>query len=267
VATLAPNRFKAALAAGRAQIGLWQALANPLTAEICAGAGFDWLLFDGEHGPNDVPGLLAQLQAVAPFPTHAVGRPPLGEVRLIKQYLDIGFQTLLIPLVESAEQAALLVRACRYPPDGIRGVGSGVARASAYNRIGDYLAQADDEICLLVQIETRAGLDALDAIAATDGVDGVFIGPADLAAALGHRGRPGAAPVQAAIADAVARIGAAGKPAGILSADETQARRYLDLGFRFVAVGTDVGLLARGSSTLAAAFGAGTAGAGGDGSY
>ena len=247
---LARNTFKAALTAGERQIGLWQALAHPTTAEICAAAGFDWLLFDGEHGANDVPLLVRQLQAVAAHPVQPVGRVPIGDTAVIKQYLDIGFQSLLVPLVESAAQAAELVRACRYPPRGIRGVGSGVARASGYNRVADYLARADDEIALLVQVETIPGLAALDAIAATEGVDGVFIGPADLAAALGHRGDPAAAPVQDAIADAFARISAAGKPAGCLAADERLAKRYLELGCVFLAVGTDVGLIARGSSEL-----------------
>ena len=265
---LKQNLFKRALAARQVQFGLWQALANPVTAEICAAAGFDWLLFDGEHGPNDIPALLAQLQAVSAYQTHAVGRVTIGDTALIKQYLDIGFQTLLVPLVESAEQAAALVRACRYPPAGVRGVGSGVARASAFNRIPDYLARADGEICLLVQVETVKGLAALDAIAATEGVDGVFIGPADLAAALGHRGQPGHAEVQQAIADAFRRIAAAGKPSGCLSADETLARRYLELGCTFLAVGTDIALLARGSNDLAQRFTGGAQGGGtADGSY
>lgn len=261
------NTFKAALAAGRSQIGLWQALASPVTTEICAAAGFDWLLVDGEHGPNDIPLLAAQLRAAAPFPTHAVGRVPIGEVHLIKQYLDLGFQTLLVPMVESVAQAERLARACRYPPDGIRGVGAGLVRASGYGRRGDYLAQADAEVCLIVQIETRPGLDALDGIAAVDGVDGVFIGPADLAAALGHRGQPGAPAVQDAIADGVARIRAAGKPAGALAADDALVRRYLELGMTFVAVGSDVGLLARGSSELAARYGEAAGVPRGDGSY
>ncbi|MEQ8661030.1 MAG: HpcH/HpaI aldolase/citrate lyase family protein [Gammaproteobacteria bacterium] len=266
---LSHNTFKAALAAGHTQIGLWQALASPITAEICAAAGFDWLLIDGEHGPNDIPTLAAQLRAVAPFATHPVGRVPIGEVHLVKQYLDLGFQTLLVPMVESVAQAERLARACRYPPDGIRGVGAGLVRASGYGRIGDYLARADDEICLVVQIETRAGLAALDGIAAVAGVDAVFIGPADLAAALGHRGNPGADAVQAAIADAVARIRAAGKPAGALAADAALVERYLALGMTFVAVGSDVGLLARGAGELVARYRTGTAAGGprGDGSY
>ncbi|MEX2481281.1 MAG: HpcH/HpaI aldolase/citrate lyase family protein [Gammaproteobacteria bacterium] len=263
---VAANPFKRALAAGRTQIGLWQALGSAVTAEVCAAAGFDWLLFDGEHGPNDVPRLAEQLRAVAPFPAHPVGRPPLGEVRLIKQYLDIGFQTLVIPLVETSAQAEQLVRACRYPPQGIRGVGGGLVRASGYGRMSDYLDSADDEICLVVQVETRAGLDNLDAIAATTGVDGVFVGPADLAAALGHRGRPGAAPVQAAIEDAFVRIRRAGKPAGTLCADAALVARYQTLGCSFIAVGTDVSLLAHGGDALAARYGRGnTGGSGGSG--
>ena len=248
------NPFKDALRHGRRQIGLWQALASPVTAEICAGAGFDWLLFDGEHAPNDIPLLLSQLQAVAPYPVHPVARPPIGETSLIKQYLDIGFTTLLVPLVETAEQAAALVRAVRYPPDGVRGVGAGIARASRWSRVPGYLDGADAQICLLVQVETRKGVDNLDAIARTDGVDGVFIGPSDLSAALGHRGHPGHPEVQAAIQQSLGLVLQADKAAGILATDEATARRYLDRGFTFVAVGTDVGLLVRGSAELASRF-------------
>lgn len=250
----AHNPFKQALAEGRLQLGLWQALASPLTVELCAGAGFDWILLDGEHGPNDPPSLLAQLQAMNGSGTHAVGRPPIGETWVIKQYLDIGFTTLLIPMVDTAEQAARIVAACRYPPNGTRGVGSGIVRASGFNRRSDYLQVADDEICVLVQIETCEGLSNLEAIAGTEGVDGVFIGPADLSAALGHRGAPGHPDVQAAIASAVETIQAIGKPAGILMADETMARRHIEQGFRFVAVGTDVGLLVKATNGLLERF-------------
>ena len=246
------NPFKAALRESRPQIGLWQALASPITAEICAGAGFDWLLFDGEHGPNDVPGLLAQLQAVTPYPTAPVARLPVADARLAKQYLDIGFQTLLVPFVESAEEAAMMARAVRYPPDGIRGLAPGLTRAARWNRIPNYLNRADAEVCLLVQIESRAGLEALDQIAAVDGVDGLFIGPADLSAALGHRGDPGHPDVVATIEDAVDRILAAGKAAGILALDPVLAERYLARGCSFVAVGTDAGLLSAGAHGLAA---------------
>lgn len=255
MAGAATNHFKRALADRRLQLGLWQALASPITAELCAGAGFDWLLLDGEHGPNDIPSLLAQLQAVAAFPgTHPVGRVPVGDTRIIKQYLDIGFQTLLVPMVETAEQAAALVRACRYPPDGVRGVGSGIVRASAYNRTTAYLATADAEICLLVQVETRLGVENLKSIAETPGVDGVFIGPADLSAALGHRGQPGHPVVQAVIEAGLTTIRNAGKAAGILMADPALVRRYIDLGFGFVAVGSDVGLLVKASDSLLNSF-------------
>jgi len=249
------NTFKPALKSGeRAQIGLWLGLTDPICAEICAGAGFDWLLIDGEHAPNDVRSILAQLQAVAPYPSHPIVRPVSGDVQLIKQLLDIGAQTLLVPMVESAEQAKLLVAAMRYPPSGIRGVGAALARASQWNRITNYVHDANDEMCLLVQVETRAGLENLDAIAAVEGVDGVFIGPADLSAALGHLGKPGHPDVQQVIEDAIRRIRTSGRAAGILTTDEEQARRYLSLGCTFVAVGLDTNLLMRASGELARKF-------------
>src|SRR3984957_12809998 len=249
------NTFKAALKSGeRAQIGLWLGLADPICAEICAGAGFDWLLIDGEHAPNDVRSILPQLQAVASHPAHPIVRPVPGEVQLIKQLLDIGAQTLLVPMVESAAQAKLLVAAMRYPPAGIRGVGAALARASQWNRVTNYLHDANDQMCLLVQVETRLGLEHLDAIAAVDGVDGVFIGPSDLSAALGHLGKPGHPDVQQAIEDAIGRIRSAGRAAGILSTDETLTRRYLSLGCTFVAVGLDGNLLMRATQDLARKF-------------
>ncbi|WAJ35941.1 4-hydroxy-2-oxoheptanedioate aldolase [Pseudomonas sp. GOM7] len=248
------NLFKQRLQSGPAQIGLWLGLADPYCAELAANAGFDWLLIDGEHAPNDLRGLLGQLQAVAPYPSQPVIRPVIGDTALIKQLLDIGAQTLLVPMVESAEQARELVRAMHYPPHGIRGVGSALARASRWNSIPGYLDKADAQMCLLVQIENLEGLAKLDEIVAVEGVDGVFIGPADLSAAMGHRGNPGHPDVQAAIEDAIVRIGKAGKAAGILSADQSLARRYLELGARFVAVGVDTTVLMRGLQTLAAAF-------------
>lgn len=248
------NAFKAAIAEGRPQIGLWQALASPYTAEICAGAGFDWLLIDGEHAPNDLPLILSQLQAVAAYEAEAVVRAPVGDPALIKQLLDIGARSLLIPMVESAAQAEMLVRATRYPPAGMRGVGSAIGRASQWNRTARYLHRAEEEICLLLQVESIAGLGAIADIARTDGVDGVFIGPSDLAAALGHLGDPGHAEVQKAIENGIGQVRDAGKAAGILIADEALARRYLDLGASFVAVGTDVTILARGAEALARRF-------------
>ncbi|KJH80489.1 MULTISPECIES: 4-hydroxy-2-oxoheptanedioate aldolase [Pseudomonadaceae] len=248
------NTFKQRLKSGEAQIGLWVGLAEPYCAELAANAGFDWLLLDGEHAPNDVRSLLGQLQAVAAYPSHPVIRPPIGDAVVIKQLLDLGAQTLLVPMVDSRDQAEQLVRAIHYPPKGIRGVGSALARASRWNTVPGYLTHADEQICLLVQIENLEGLAHLDEIVAVDGVDGVFIGPADLSASMGHRGNPGHPDVQAAIEDAIERIRRAGKAAGILSADQTLARRYIELGAAFVAVGVDTTILMRGLQSLAAAF-------------
>lgn len=251
---LSENRFKAALKRGEVQIGFWQALASPYAAELCAGAGFDWLLLDGEHAPNDVQSLLAQLQAVAPYPVEAVVRPPIGDPVLIKQYLDIGVTTLLVPMVDTREQAEALVRAVRYPPHGMRGVGAAIARASRFGRIGDYLTTAEQQICLLVQIESVTGLANIDAIAAVEGVDGVFIGPADLAASMGLLGKSSDPKVGAALESALASIRQRGKAPGILMSDEAEAKRLIGLGYQFVAVGTDVGLFSRVTSDLAARF-------------
>lgn len=248
------NSFKQRLQSGDPLIGLWLGLAEPYCAELAANAGFDWLLIDGEHAPNDLRGLLGQLQALAPYPAQPVIRPVIGDHALIKQLLDIGAQTLLVPMVESAEQAGELVRAMRYPPHGIRGVGSALARASRWNSIPGYLDKADEQMCLLAQIENLAGLEQLDKIIAVDGVDGGFIGPADLSASMGHRGNPGHPEVQAVIEDAIVRITGAGKAAGILSADRMLARRYLELGARFVAVGVDTTVLMRGLQNLAGTF-------------
>ncbi|TFH79891.1 4-hydroxy-2-oxoheptanedioate aldolase [Pseudomonas kribbensis] len=248
------NTFKQRLKSGQPQIGLWLGLANPYCAELAANAGFDWLLIDGEHAPNDLRGMLGQLQAVAPYASQPVIRPVIGDTALIKQVLDIGVQTLLVPMVETAEQARQLVRAIHYPPYGVRGVGSALARASRWNSIPGYLDQADEQMCLLVQIENREGLENLDAIAGVEGVDGVFIGPADLSASMGYRGNPGHPEVQSAIEDAIVRIQKAGKAAGILSADETLARRYIELGAAFVAVGVDTTVLMRGLQSLAGKF-------------
>ncbi|MCK6403320.1 MAG: 4-hydroxy-2-oxoheptanedioate aldolase [Sphaerotilus natans subsp. sulfidivorans] len=248
------NPFKHAIASPGAQIGLWLGLADPYAAELCATAGFDWLLIDGEHGPNDLRSMLGSLQAVAPYPAHPVLRIPQGDTVLIKQVLEIGATTLLVPMVETAEQARALVAATRYPPRGVRGVGSGLARSSRWNDYPRYLHEADDSICLLVQVETASALAQLDEIAAVDGVDGVFIGPADLSASMGHLGNPGHPDVKAAIDSGIARILAAGKAPGILSVDETLARHCIALGARFVAVGVEATMLARATRELAARF-------------
>ena len=251
------NPFKQALAEQRPQIGLWMGLSDHYAAEICAGAGFDWLLIDGEHSPNDLRSILQQAQTIAAYPgTHAIARVPMGHGHvgqaLIKQYLDLGIQTLLVPMVDTAAQAAECVRSLRYPPGGVRGMGG--ARASRWGRLPNYAKEANAQACLLVQAETTEALRNLDAIAATEGVDGVFIGPADLSAAMGHVGNPGHPEVQAAIEDAFRRIRAAGKAPGILSVDEAQARRYLELGATFVAVGIDTNLLVKATSSLLARF-------------
>jgi len=251
------NPFKQALAEKRAQIGLWVGLADHYTTEICAGAGFDWLLLDGEHAPNDLRTLLQQAQVVAGYPgTHSIARVPVGHgnigTALIKQYLDLGFQTLLVPMVDTPQQAGEIVRAMRYPPLGIRGMGG--ARASRWGRIANYPKEANGQVCLLVQAESRAAIDNIEAIAAIDGVDGIFIGPADLSAAMGHVGELTHPEVQAAIDKAIGRIAKTGKAAGILTADETLARHYLSLGATFVAVGLDNNLLAKATTALAAKF-------------
>lgn len=237
---------------GRPLLGLWQALANPYTAEISAGAGYDWLLFDGEHAPNTPQTLVAQLQAVSAFPVHPIARPPVGEAAVIKQYLDIGFETLLVPMVDSAAQAQALVAATRFPPRGVRGVASATSRASGFGANTSYLAQAHERTALICQIETRAGLAALEEIAAVDGVDALFIGPSDLAASLGHLGNPRYPDVQMAIANALEIIRAAGKPAGIFALDADDARARIAQGFSFVSIGTDIGVLASGARQLRA---------------
>jgi len=255
------NTFKQALQNKQAQIGLWLGLSDSYTTEICAGAGFDWLVVDGEHAPNDLRSILQQLQAIAGYPaSHPIARVPMGHGKvgemLIKQYLDLGVTTLLVPMVDTPEQAEALVRAVRYPQNdgegGIRGMAG--ARASRFGRYPAYAHEANAQICLLVQAETQTALDNLDAIASVEGVDGIFIGPADLSASLGHVNNPSHPAVQAAIADAMARINKAGKAAGILTTDEALAKHYLALGALFVAVGLDTHLLARHTSALATRF-------------
>ncbi len=251
------NQFKQALHNQQPQIGMWMGLGNAVTTDICAGAGFDWLVIDGEHGPNDLTTLLAQLQTIAAYPkSHPVVRVPHDAPALLKQVLDIGATTVLVPMVDTAEQAAAIVSACRYPQDdgqgGIRGMAG--TRASRWGRYPNYGKEANDQVCVLVQAETREALKNLDAIAATPGVDGVFIGPADLSASMGFIGNQTHPEVQAAIVDAIARIRKAGKAPGILMGDETLARQYLALGALFVAVGVDSMILSRQTSALAAKY-------------
>lgn len=247
------NTFKARLKSGESQFGLWVSLGDPSVAELCAGTGFDWLVIDGEHGPNGLRDVLAQLRAIGDK-TEAVVRTRDDNRAEIKQMLDIGARTLLVPMVDSADQAREVVRSVLYPPHGVRGVGAALARASDYNAIGDYLQTANDEVCVLLQVESVAGVASLDALLEVEGVDGVFIGPADLAADMGYLGHPGAPEVQEVVIDALTRIRAAGRAAGILTSDRALAQGYVELGVEFLAIGSDVGVLRAGLTALRGTF-------------
>jgi 4-hydroxy-2-oxoheptanedioate aldolase len=247
------NAFKHALTGGKPQIGLWSSLSSNYSVEVIVGAGFDWILLDMEHSPNDLESLLAQLQAAAPYPTHAVVRVPWNDMVAMKRILDVGAQSLLVPYVSTAEEARAAVAHTRYPPKGVRGV-AGTTRATRFGRIKDYARRAHEEICLLVQVETQGALDNIEAICAVEGVDGVFVGPADLHASMGYVGEIANPKVKPIIDDAIRRIRKAGKAPGILTPSEEDARRWLDCGALFVAVGADVGILARGAEALAAKF-------------
>ena len=250
---LPQNAFKRALKAGQPQIGLWSSLSSNYSVEVIAGAGFDWILLDMEHSPNDLESLLAQLQAAAPYATHPIVRVPWNDMVTIKRVLDIGAQSLLVPYVSTANEAKAAVSFTRYPPAGVRGV-AGTTRATRFGRVAEYARRAHEEICLLVQVETQQALDNIDAISAVDGVDGIFIGPADLHASLGHPGEIANPKVKPLIDDAIRRIRKRGKAPGILTPNEADARHWLECGALFVAVGADVGILARGAEALAAKF-------------
>ncbi|MCP5265312.1 MAG: 4-hydroxy-2-oxoheptanedioate aldolase [Burkholderiaceae bacterium] len=247
------NHFKHAIAAGRQQIGLWCTLPGTYAIEAVAGAGFDWLLLDTEHSPADPLTVLPQLQTIAAYPSSAVVRPASNDTVLIKRLLDLGAQTLLIPYVQNRDEAEQAVAAVRYPPAGVRGV-SGLTRATRFGRVPGYAQRANEEICLLLQVETGEALARLEEIVSVDGVDGVFIGPADLAASMGHAGNPGHPEVVAAVEDGIRRIRKAGKPAGVLTPDNAFAKRFIEAGTVFTAVGIDAGLLARGSEALRKVF-------------
>jgi 4-hydroxy-2-oxoheptanedioate aldolase len=247
------NPLKRALREGRAQIGLWSSLSSHYSVEVLAGSGFDFLLLDTEHSPNELPMVHNQLQAMVGGTAEPVVRPAWNDAVLFKRLLDLGVQNLLVPFVQTADEARRAVAATRYPPEGIRGV-SVAMRANRFGRVKDYAKRAHEEMCVLGQLETRTALENLESIAAVDGLDGLFIGPSDLAADFGHLGNSGHPTVRAAIDDAVARIRKAGKVAGILALVEADARHWLELGCLFVAVGSDLGLLARQSEALAAKF-------------
>lgn len=247
------NHLKLALSAGKPQIGLWASLSSNYTAEVIAAAGFDWILVDTEHSPADLENVLGQLQALARYPTSPVVRVPWNDMVTIKRFLDIGVQSLLIPTVNTAEEAKNAVAYTRYPPDGLRGVAA-ATRGTAFGRIKNYFKIAHQDICVIVQAETRQALDNIEAIAAVEGVDCVFIGPADLHASLGYPGERSHKDIVPLIDEAIRRIAKAGKAPGILADTEENARRWLSLGALFVGVGSDVGLLARAADALAARF-------------
>lgn len=247
------NRFKRALQTGQTQVGLWSHLCSNISTEILARCGFDWLLLDMEHSPNELPELLSQLQAMTGGTATPIVRPPWNDMVTFKRLLDIGVQTLLVPYVQSAQEARNAVAYTRYPPHGVRGF-AGAPRASHYGRVKDYGKLCAQELCVLVQVETVEGLNHLEAIASVEGIDGVFIGPGDLSAALGHLGNPKHPQVLAAIDEAIERIRACGKAAGILTGDEALARHYVEKGCLFVAVGADQNLLRDSATALAARF-------------
>ena len=247
------NHFKRALQDGKLQIGLWSHLCSPISTEILGHCGFDWMVLDMEHSPNELPHILSQLQALKGSPTMPVVRPPWNDMVTFKRLLDVGAQTLIVPYIQNAEEARRAVAATRYPPQGLRGY-AGAPRASGYGRIKDYAKRCADEICLLLQIETVEGLQHLEEIANVEGVDGVFIGPGDLSADMGHLGNPGHPEVVAAIDDAFRRIRACGKAPGILTGDAVLAQHFIDIGGLFVAVGADQNLLRDSAAALAARF-------------
>ena len=240
------NTFKAAIEAGRQQIGLWCSIPDSGVAELLAGCGFDWLMFDTEHASIDALNVLPLLQAVAPYPVHPIVRPSSLDPAEIKKLLDSGAQTILVPYVQSAEEARLAAAAVAYPPEGIRGV-AGITRASRFGAVADYTRRARAEICLIVQIETRGALEALEEIAAVPGIDAVFIGPADLAASLGHPGEPSHPEVKAAVLDAIRRVRAAGRPAGFLTLDQDFLTEAIAAGSVFTAVDVDAAILRSGA--------------------
>ncbi len=237
-----PNAFRRDLRAGKRLIGLWSSLANPITTEVAGLAGFDWILLDGEHSPNDITTFLHQLMALKDSAAAPVGRPQWNDPVLVKRLLDLGFYNLLIPFVETAEQARLAVASTRYPPQGMRGVAVST-RSNRFGSIPDYFAQVNENITLLVQIESRKGVENIDEIAKVEGVDGIFVGPSDLAAAYGHLGNPNHPDAQAAAKHIYERALTAGKPVGTLAPAEADARRYMQWGASWIAVGSDLGLL------------------------
>ena len=247
------NPFKRAIAEGRPQVGLWASLASNVVCNVLADSGFDWIVIDTEHAPNDLATVLGQLQALGAGPATPFVRPAWNDQVLIKRLMDIGAHSLIVPFVQSREEAREAVRFTRYPPDGVRGVAV-ATRANRYGRDASYFRTVNDRVCVIAQIETRSALDQLEDIASVDGIDGIFIGPSDLSADLGHLGDPGSAATQELIGQAATRCRAIGVPAGILTAGIEAAHRYFELGYTFVAVGADVVILRNGADALVKEF-------------
>jgi len=248
------NTFKRRAQAGETQFGMFHGIPDSYAAEICAGAGFDWIVIDGEHAPFDLRTILHHLQAMSGYNVSPIVRVPEGNPNLIKQLLDAGVQTLIVPMVETAEEAQLLVRSVQYPPKGIRGVGTALSRAARWNRVKGYFDKADDEMCLIVQVESVKGLENLEAIASVDGVDGVLIGPADLGASMGYLGKPGHTEVVEAVCGALQTIRKTGKIAGMLTVSNILIQKYMEAGANMVGVGLDTLILARATQKLAQSY-------------
>jgi 4-hydroxy-2-oxoheptanedioate aldolase len=254
------NRFKAGLATGNTQFGLWLGIPDNSAAEILAGSGFDWLVVDHEHGAFDLGDVLSHLQAMAPYDVAPIVRPVDADPALLKKLCDIGAQSFIVPMIDTSEQAAAVVRAVKYPPDGSRGLGTSLARAARWNTVPDYIARANEEICVIVQAETVTAIDNLEAIASTPGVDGVFIGPSDLSASMGHAGDVSHPEVIETVATSLKMIRAAGKHAGLLCLDESKVDQFVQCGADFVGVGVDTLLLGNSARSLAGKFKSGNGG-------
>jgi len=244
------NRFKQNLQSGKPQYGFWSCLASEMVTEVLTTTGIDWICIDGEHSPNGLTEIRRQLSSIEGTETDAMVRVPIGEDWMLKQVLDLGAQTILVPMVETAEQAKQIVAAVNYPPKGIRGAGSLGARASQFGSIPDYLTTADDQICLIVQVESMTAVNNIDEILAVDGIDGVFIGPSDLSADMGYLGKAGAPEVQTVINDTLEKIIASDKAAGILTFDLALAEKQAKMGVNFIAVSMDVPLMTASAKSI-----------------
>lgn len=245
------NRFRAKLASGQTQYGLWLGIPDNSVAEMMANAGFDWLVIDHEHGPYELRDVMSHLQAMAPYDVAPIVRPVDGDPALLKKMCDIGAQSIIVPMIDTAEQAEAVVQSVKYPPAGRRGLGTSMARAARWNSVSGYIGHANDEMFVIVQAETAIAIEAIDRIAAVEGVDAVFIGPSDLSASMGHAGNVSHPEVVDAVSDGIRRIRDAGKYAGLLCLDETKVAHYVECGANFVGVGVDALLIGNAARSLA----------------